>query len=589
MRGAAATAAAIIASVALVAQGGVATDASWNDREFAHGAVGTVDCAAAEGQFASRGGGQMLSGSLLGIDLDRIAAVEGIVVTNDGARSRPDPSNAVPADPAPDAYADPLTAEALGAVSVALPGVLQFPMHTDLGLVSQYARASSGGTAVGAGGALSSSGGIALDSNSEYPELATLRVSELLREINPSAAATLTNVADVSLVAGAVTGRAEVDGCGLAWSGASSEVVRDYLAASLRTDITSPTVGALVRGTSGAIDALQLAVDGLGSNSGVRGGITSGLSALANGVLAGSGLRLGSVTLGSLTASTDLAPVRSLLSQPFGDAGRIITVDPVAGTISVDTAALLEAAYPGQYSDGLNGLPPNSDLLGDPALVTALTGALRTALAGWVAGVEAALVTAIDSVEVSASARIVVQISTGGLLPVWVDIAGIDVDVAGSLAELRSGAVQATAGLQLLGILSGVLNAVLGTLVDALVADFGTVVATAVDGALAPLGALPSAVETLADPIVAAASTVSSTLFQSGVVAVTVNAQNAPEGGSAEPRDWAALPDGRYDVAALRIGVLGALAADDARLYLGRGSVGPGCVLAQAPLPCAGY
>lgn len=583
MRRAAAAVAAIVASVALVAHGGVMTDASWNDLEFAHGAVGTLDCTA--GAFATRGEGRLLSGSLLGVGLDRVAEVGGMVVTNDGSRSRPDPASAAPAGP--DAYADPLSVEALSAVNVSLPGVLQLPLDTDLGLVGQYAQAGSDGTAVGAAGALTSSGGIALDRHGEYPELARLSVSQLLAHVDPTSAAALGNVTDVSLVAGAMTGRAQVDGCALAWSGAASAIDRDYLAASLRTDIESPTVGALVRGVSGAIDSLESAVTRLGSDDGVISGITSGLIGLVDRVLVGS-------NVGSIQVRGDIgfAAVRSITSGSFGDEGGVVTVDPTAGTISVDTTALLAAAYPSRFSDGLNGLPPNTDVLSDPAIMDALTVALRTAATEWITDVEAALVTAIDSVRVSASAQIGGQLLVAGLVPVWVPVT-IDVEVDDvTLADLRTRIVPATASLVLGAAdapLAPVVRALLAPVLDTLTADFGRLVGIAVDGVLSPFASLTPAVEALADPIVAAVSTVYSTLFVSELVSVTVNAQNDPADRSTEPRDWSTMPDGRYDVAALRIGVLDALGAHGVQLYLGRGSVGPGCVLAEAPLPCAGY
>ena len=57
---------------------------------------------------------------------------------------------------------------------------------------------------------------------------------------------------------------------------------------------------------------------------------------------------------------------------------------------------------------------------------------------------------------------------------------------------------------------------------------------------------------------------------------------------------WLAMgrydPARRFDVAAVRIGVLDALGASAVRLYLGRGSVGPGCSLASAAAgPCSAY
>lgn len=95
------------------------------------------------------------------------------------------------------------------------------------------------------------------------------------------------------------------------------------------------------------------------------------------------------------------------------------------------------------------------------------------------------------------------------------------------------------------------------------------------------------------DPRILAISAVSrlyAGLFLNGVVALTVNAQNDPAAGGPEPADWTGLDPGRYDVAALRIGVLDALGQSNVRLYLGRGSVGPGCSMAEfAGSGCTDY
>jgi hypothetical protein len=72
-----------------------------------------------------------------------------------------------------------------------------------------------------------------------------------------------------------------------------------------------------------------------------------------------------------------------------------------------------------------------------------------------------------------------------------------------------------------------------------------------------------------------------------GVVTLDVNAQNDPLTGNPEPVDWAGLPAGQYDVAALRIGILDAAGASNVHLYLGRASVGVTCSISGSG--CAGY
>lgn len=76
-------------------------------------------------------------------------------------------------------------------------------------------------------------------------------------------------------------------------------------------------------------------------------------------------------------------------------------------------------------------------------------------------------------------------------------------------------------------------------------------------------------------------------LFLSGLVSITVNAQNHPTSGYPGPDDWADKPDGEYSVAALRVGVLDVLGDLGVRLYLGQATVGPVC--GPASHRCAGY
>src|SRR5690625_3203270 len=112
-------------SLALAAQGAVVSNASWTDREWDHAAIGAVDCADPEGAFLTRGAGRMLSGGLLGVDLDTVVEASGVVVTNDGTRAFHSPSSAQPA-PADPAYADPLNIALLNnAISLDLSTYLQ--------------------------------------------------------------------------------------------------------------------------------------------------------------------------------------------------------------------------------------------------------------------------------------------------------------------------------------------------------------------------------------------------------------------------------------------------------------------------------
>ncbi|MDJ1370968.1 choice-of-anchor G family protein [Gulosibacter molinativorax] len=524
----------------------------------------------ATGQFTSRGEGQLLSGSLLGADLDAIAEVKGVEVLNDGSGSLADPTSAVPLGN--DAYSDPLNVEALSALNVDLTRFLALPLDTSTGVVGQYGQATSSGLSAGASGLITESGGIALEPEGGYPNLATLQLSQLLGSVNPGVASALSGVADVSLEVGAVTGRAELDACNLAWSGQVADALtREYLATSLTTVIDSPTVGTLVSTVDGVVGDLETAVNALAGDTGLTTAIADGLSGLLGGLLGT--LRLGDVSV-ELSATIDLDPVRALLTEQLTDSGGILTVDLAGGTIRVDTAALLAASYPDEYSAGLNGLSPNTNILSDPVVVNTLTSTLASVLDEWLERVTGALTAAVDAITVNVAATIELRLL---LIPV----AEISVSVSGSLAQLLSGEPGfVTVNTKLLGAIElGLLNG----LVSALTQGAGLAVGTAVDAVLGlTVDELIGDLVDVTTPVVEAVSLVYSSLFLDGVVVVTVNAQNDPLAGSAEPPDLAALPDGQFDVAALRVGVLDALGQSGVALYLGRGSVGPSCLIGAA-------
>ncbi len=585
---------AMVMAASSVTGGVVPTLASWNDREVAHGRLGVLDCTDPQGQFAARGAGTMISGSALGVDLDSAAEVQDAEVLHDGDRSWTE--QGAPTDSF-DAYFAPLGVTALEFLSVGL-GLIQLPLDTDTGVIGQYGQAQSTGAATGAAGLVNDEGVIALEPGTGEPQLATLELSELLASLDHDVASLVgDNVADVNLEAGDLAGRATLDGCEAALSGAlganplaaqaaelDQVVSREYLISSLQTSVESPAVGSLVGGIEGVLVTLENTVNGLADNGGVVDRLIGGVSDLLGPLLGA--LRLGDVDA-SITANIDLSSVRTFLTEDFGDDAGILTIAPTAGTVSVDTAALLAAAYPDRYSNGLNGLPPNTDLLGDPAVVNALTAALGQTLDDWLGGVQSLLTGAVDAVNVHVD--VAVNLSAV-LLIVPVPIATITAEVHGSLGDLLQGDVSAQVDLRLLGVnlglledlLIGLLNGLVGSLTNGL----GLLVGTVVGDVLGPLGTLGSTVTNLVQPIVTAVSGVYTGLYADGLISLTVNNQNRPfTGSSGGPPEWAGLPEGQYDVSALRLGVLDAAGDAGVRLHLGRGSVGPVCLLDDAAMP----
>jgi len=574
---------AAVAVIAVVSSASVSsspTFASWLEHEWAAASVGVVDCATPEGVFTSQGEGALLGGDLLGVDLADVAEARGMLVTNDSAAATPHPGTAAPAGP--DAWANPLDVVALRAAEVSLGQLLQLPLNNATGVLSQYGRADIDGRSTGASGLVSDSGAIATAPGNEASAFAELSVTKLLDGVNAGTGDALADVTDVTLETGAVAASASLDACAAAFEGETRAVTRQYLASTLATEVESPTVGALGGGAAGTLAALTSAVDGVAGNGGVVNSITGGVTALLSGLLT-DGLGLGTPTA-TVTTTIDPVSVSALsqfLTEGYSDPEGIVSVAPGTGSVRVDTVALLSAAYPDVYTDGLNGLPPNTELLIDATIVSKLTTALSSAVSAWLAEVQRLLDAVLDAVKVNAAVTVPVRLCLVGC----VNAGSISATVSASLGALLSGTVKAPVNTG--GLLGAVLGMLLDPLVDAVVGPLtnglGLIVGKAVHAVLAPVAVLPN-LTTALNALIGAVSGVFKGLYLNGVLSIRVNNQSGMPGA---PPEWSSLPAGRYDVSALRIGVL------DARdsvltLHLARGSVGPNCSVASGCLTRSG-
>lgn len=560
--------AAVLGSLAVALGAGSSvrpTDASWNDHEWvASGPVQTVDCTDPETTLAGTAAGRVLGGSLLGLDLDTVADLDGVRATTDGEDAWATPAAASPVAGVPDAWRDPLDLMVLSALGLSARG-LTLPLDTPVGVVGQFAQAHPQGDFFGAAGAVTDSGLLELEPDGgTYPTLASLDLKNLVDSVVPSLGTLLDQVTNLSLEVGAVGSRAGVlDACDQLFA-RGWEPVREYLAAGLSLDLTSPLVSDLVTVVEGLLGTLETTVAGLAGNQSVVNGLLGGLSTLVGGLLGALGL--GDVGI-DLAATIDLDAVRTLLVEPVADPGGVLLVRPADGTISVDLAALLAKTYPAEHSDGLNGLDPNSSLLGDPAILATLLTTLTDTLGAWTENLQTAIDQALDLLHLHLELTLEVK----ALLPVL----SVTAEVDGTLGDLLDGAVLArTKAVELLGI---DLSWLLSPLLNALQSGLGLLLGTVVDGVL---GALSPVVDVLGTTLAAVTTLVSNlytALFLDGVVEVTVNAQNSPLSGDPGPEEWDGLPTGRYDVAALRVGVLDALGALGVYVHLARSSVGPLC------------
>ncbi len=592
----------------------VVTSASWTGDEWDHGEVGTLSCTE-EGIFKTRGAGGMLSGGLLPSDLDTVATAGGVAVTNDGTRELPNPGTATPVG---DAFVNALDVGVLGLIDLPLTGgalddLLALPLESEVGAVNQYALADDTGVSQGAGGVVNDSGFIQTDNddNGELPALGTLRLSTLVEELTGEAVSDVVEgITDLQLEIGAVASRATLDACETAWTDdIDANLDRTYAVAGLDAEIDAPVVSGLSGTGSGLVNGLQVSLNGLAGDSGVTSAITSGVGGLLDGVLGG--LSLGSTTLTGPAITIDLAAVRNLLTATVGDDAGTVLLDVATGQVQVDLASLIGQAYGGQGFNGtqeygLNGLPPNTELVLNGAVTNALVAALTEALDQWVADIIGALRTAVYAAGVKVGLVIVLG---GNVLGAPLDVASVNVTVDGSLSSLLDNTATVNARLSLLGgecrnplidLIPCAIEALVNPLVGGILSALTSGVAPLIGGILETTilgegGLVPNLGATLAAATAPVITTLSSLLTGflgvNGLVSLRANVQNDPASGNdPDPPanqtypDWEngplAVPDDQYDVAALSIGVLNVLGPGmNVNLELARASVGVSCAV----------
>ncbi|MDB5422500.1 MAG: choice-of-anchor family protein, partial [Brevundimonas sp.] len=93
--------------------------------------------------------GKFLSGSVAGMNLDKLIALQSAQARNDGTVATQESK-------------DPLSAKVLDAINLNVPGGVQLNLGDiiDAGALSQYARAQTGGNSLGASGAVTTDGAV---------------------------------------------------------------------------------------------------------------------------------------------------------------------------------------------------------------------------------------------------------------------------------------------------------------------------------------------------------------------------------------------------------------------------------------------
>ncbi|KSW30187.1 choice-of-anchor G family protein [Cellulomonas sp. B6] len=580
----AAAAAAAVAAPAVVST----STAAWREDEWTHGltATSSLRCGQDE-RFAATSAGRFLSGSLLGTDLDPVAALQGVRLTRtaDGTLTVAPPTAIDPGSSAPTATRlNPLTASALSVVGLDLTGLgVGLPVGS-AGALNQYAQVSGHGTAAGAAGLVSDSGGVQVTPTTpsdQLPGPAYVSLGTLLPAI--------TNLADAQLRVGAVASSAQLDGCAdlraMLWGdGVVTGATRSYGVADLGLRTTSPVLGQLVQAVNATVGTVQTNLGTLGGTSGpIAAAIRTGLLGQL-----GAGLTLAPLS-GTVTVSTPnvAGAVAPLLTAPLTDG--VVTLNLSSGVIDVDLDALL-----GYAPGALSSQPPNTEVVLNAAVLNPLLTRVGALLDTWTGQVVQAILTAVRSATVTVDLTTTVAASATVLgTPTTVNVAGVRVQLTapvGAILDSAAGTAvppTATVSVTATGITGTVVNTVLGVLGLSLgsitgalngsgAALLGLVAPVLRTALVVPVTTLGATLATLSGTLVAALSSLVTVL--PSVVSLMLNVQpdrpGAPPGEPYTAGTATSTPE--YRVTALRLGLARyTSSADVAHLRFATSSAGP--------------
>lgn len=579
------------ATAAVTVPGPTSSTATWQDAEWVHGdgAIGTSSFSCGEDVgYTANSSSRFLAGSVAGQDLGAVADLRGLDVTKTGTEGfsvSPATAPEITRTETTAAYGNPLDVGVLGSVAgLDLTGLGTGLPGGSAGAVNQVATSVATGRSVAASGLVSDSGGVLVTDTTPteaLPEPATLDLGQALAGV-----ADPQSISDVGLEVGAVGSSAQLDGCDLledeVWGTAGSaaadapsvrpallaatgtatdaadgresqRVTRDYGIASLDLRIDSPLVRSLTSSVDATVRTLDAAV--AEQSRGLAGLLTDEVEVGLAGIVR-IGLVEGTASITAPDLATVLAPV---LRETLTDG--VVTVDLGSGQVRVDLAHL--AGGPGS---GLNGLPPNTELVLDDRMVGDLSGRVGTLLDGWTKRVTEQVTSLL------ASARIQVQLDVGSVKVLGIQALKLELRLDASLGAVLSGTAPLTVTPRLIGIslLPGVLDALTAQLRDVVSSAARTLVAVA-----APLG---TTLVNIAGTLVAGVTPVLRAL--PALLSVQVNVQRDVPGS----RDGRYARTGSYSVAAIRIGVLGAGSGTPlAQVELASSTVGPNLVDLGAP------
>ncbi|ALV44587.1 hypothetical protein MB46_02685 [Arthrobacter alpinus] len=557
------------------------TQAAWTDNEWAHSNVGTAlvgDCTS-NTLFQNRAWGRQLTGMVAGINLDTLAGVDGVTVSNNGTLGSAVPASAAEVTPPGDTstYIAKLPVGVLGAQNPLITAALGLGVPVGgLGTYTQWGQAKGNGLAHGAAGLVSDQSGAVdvagtANGSASAPKAASINLDALL----PAA------LAGVSLDIGAVASEAKMNSCEMisGWPQFDSTptVIRNYGIAGLDLNARVPAVGAL--STSGAtlVNAVPGTLNGLAGTGGLSTAITDGVIALLNPLLGTLGL--GSVSTTTTLSAPNLSAVTAMMTESMTDPDGVLTINLGTGTVRANIATLMGGA------SGLNNLGPNHEVVLDAVTVNALTAKLTVMLDSWKNRVLAAVQQALWAVTISSNTNITLKLLSANVATIGMKVGPTSVGqlLGQPVATPPAPPPPPVVTANVLGLdIGGVVAALLTPLTNALLGGGNGVVATALNATVFGTGSLVSALgvslAALTAPVVTALGAILSPL--SSLVSLRINVQpDQPWGGStSKPADVTALPSGpgttaEYKVSAIRIGLINQ--ANLLGLSLANSSAGP--------------
>jgi len=305
------------------------------------GLAAPLSASAATVKAGSAAKGQFLSGSIAGIDLATVAEVEAAKASNNGKQSS-------------QVDVDPLSLTLLSSVNVKADRINLTPEEivdigekTSGGILSQYAKANSDGTALAASGAIGGGGAIGPNASNPGGSL-TLDIDSLLNSRFDGV------IKDIGLEVKAVAAQAK---------GSPTSTSGSYYMEGLILHFTSPVLGDVSDIISDSLDPIEVKLDALAGTDGVLADDTVGLLKAINPALDLTGSKADIKV--KVTADLD-GILQDLLNTQYGSSG--IKINLKTGEVAVDLAKIV--------GGNLNGKPVGYDILSDGAvasIVDALT------------------------------------------------------------------------------------------------------------------------------------------------------------------------------------------------------------------------